>query len=75
MSMMKNSRARQIARVRRNRRAGSFCSSIWNDKGRGTRAYEEVKFVNIGAETETTEYKKTTGELKEAIISIAAIRI
>lgn len=28
---------------------------------------------NIGIETEQIEYKKTTGELKEAIISIAAI--
>ena len=28
---------------------------------------------NIGIETEQIEYKKTTGELKEAITSIAAI--
>ena len=31
--------------------------SIWN----------VVKDLNIGAETETLEYKKTTGELKEGI--------
>ena len=29
--------------------------------------------VNIGIETEQIEYKKTTGELKEAITSIVAI--
>ena len=29
--------------------------------------------VNLGHETETLEFKKTTGELKEAVISIAAI--
>lgn len=29
--------------------------------------------VNIGIETEQIEYKKTTGELKEAVISIVAI--
>ena len=29
--------------------------------------------MNLGMETETLEYKKSTGELKEAVISIAAI--
>ena len=29
--------------------------------------------VNLGHETETLEFKKTTGELKEAVVSIAAI--
>ena len=28
---------------------------------------------NIGTETEQTEYKKSTGELKESIMSIVAI--
>ena len=32
-----------------------------------------VSMTNIGMETEQIEYKKTTGELKEAIISIVAI--
>ena len=32
-----------------------------------------VLMVNIGMETEQIEYKKTTGELKEAITSIVAI--
>ena len=29
--------------------------------------------MNLGMETETLEYKKSTGELKEAVISIASI--
>ena len=29
--------------------------------------------MNLGAETETLEFKKTTGELKEAVQSICAI--
>ena len=29
--------------------------------------------MNLGAENETTEFKKTTGEIKEGIISIAAM--
>lgn len=29
--------------------------------------------MNYGNETETVEYKKTTGELKEAMVSISAI--
>ena len=29
--------------------------------------------MNLGHETETLEFKKTTGELKEGIVSIAAI--
>ena len=32
-----------------------------------------MELKNIGPETETIEYKKSTGELKEAIISIASI--
>lgn len=32
-----------------------------------------MSLMNIGPETETIEYKKSTGELKEAIISIVAI--
>ena len=32
-----------------------------------------MELKNIGPETETIEYKKSTGELKEAMISIAAI--
>lgn len=31
------------------------------------------KRINIGMETETVEHKRSTGELKEAVISIAAI--
>ncbi len=31
------------------------------------------KYWNIGDETEQVEFKKSTGELKEAVISIAAI--
>ena len=31
------------------------------------------KFYSIGAETEQIEFKKSTGELKEAVISIASI--
>lgn len=30
-------------------------------------------YVNIGEETEQIEFKKSTGELKEGIISIASI--
>lgn len=33
----------------------------------------KMSLVNIGPETETVEYKKSTGEMKEAMISIAAI--
>lgn len=33
----------------------------------------KMSLVNIGPETETIEYKKSTGEMKEAMISIAAI--
>ncbi len=33
----------------------------------------QVKDLNIGAETEVREYKKTTGELKEGIISLASM--
>ena len=29
--------------------------------------------MNLGKETETLEYKKTTGEMREAMVSIAAI--
>lgn len=29
--------------------------------------------MNIGMETETVEFKKTTGELKEGMISIASM--
>ena len=29
--------------------------------------------MNLGMETETLEYKKSTGEMKEAVISIASI--
>ena len=29
--------------------------------------------INLGKETETLEFKKTTGEMKEAMVSIAAI--
>ena len=29
--------------------------------------------MNLGHETETLEFKKTTGELKEGVVSIAAI--
>ena len=32
-----------------------------------------VALVNIGSETEQIEYKKSIGELKEAVFSIAAI--
>lgn len=32
-----------------------------------------VTLVNIGSETEQIEYKKSIGELKEAMFSIAAI--
>jgi len=32
-----------------------------------------MKFVNIGPETEDREYKKSVGELKEGVISIASI--
>lgn len=35
---------------------------------------EGVK-MNLGKETETLEFKKTTGEMKEAMVSIAAILI
>ena len=31
------------------------------------------KFYSLGAETEQIEFKKSTGELKEAVISIASI--
>lgn len=33
----------------------------------------EKKFFSLGTETEQVEFKKSTGELKEAVISIAAI--
>ena len=33
----------------------------------------EKKFYSLGTETEQVEFKKSTGELKEAVISIAAI--
>ena len=33
----------------------------------------DQKFINLGEETEQVEFKKSTGEMKEAIISIAAI--
>ena len=33
----------------------------------------EGHMVNLGKETETLEFKKTTGEIKEAMVSIAAI--
>ena len=29
--------------------------------------------MNLGKETETLEYKKSTGEMKEAMVSIASI--
>lgn len=32
-----------------------------------------MAFINIGEETEQTEFKKSTGELKEGVISIASI--
>jgi len=32
-----------------------------------------ANLINLGPETETKEYKKSTGEIKEAIFSIAAI--
>ena len=31
------------------------------------------KYYSLGDETEQVEFKKSTGELKEAVISIAAI--
>ena len=31
------------------------------------------KRMNLGKETETLEFKKTTGEMKEAMVSIAAM--
>jgi ATP-dependent DNA helicase RecG len=31
------------------------------------------KKVSLGSETEQVEFKKSTGEIKEAVISIAAI--
>ena len=31
------------------------------------------RFMNLGKETETLEFKKTTGEMKEAMISVASI--
>lgn len=34
---------------------------------------DRKKLMNLGMETETLEYKKSTGELKEAVISIASI--
>ena len=33
----------------------------------------EDKAVNLGKETEMLEFKKTTGEIREAMVSIAAI--
>ena len=33
----------------------------------------KVTAMNLGRETETFEFKKSTGEMKEAVISIAAI--
>lgn len=33
----------------------------------------QMKRLNIGTETEQIEFKKSTGELKEAVISIASI--
>lgn len=39
----------------------------------GSTKKTQVKRMNIGAETEFREYKKTTGELKEAIISLASM--
>ena len=32
-----------------------------------------MKFINIGPENENREYKRTTSELKEAIISLVAM--
>ena len=34
---------------------------------------EVWKFMNLGKESEMLEFKKTTGELKEAMVSISAI--
>lgn len=31
--------------------------------------------MNLGKETETLEFKKTTGEMKEAMISISSINM
>ena len=35
--------------------------------------YGGVIMLNLGKETETLEFKKTTGEIKEGMISIASI--
>ena len=39
----------------------------------GTGEKKSMNLINIGEETEIIEHKKSTGELKEGVISIASM--
>ena len=50
-----------------------FISSFWVDNVVSCNQAEEESRVNLGSESETVEFKKSTGEHKEALQAISAM--